>query len=250
MKSTKFKIVVPTYNTEQWITKCLYSIYSQQHQNYECLIINDASTDRTGNLIDDFLNKIKDQRFSVIHNQRNEKALKNIVNGFKILETKDEPDSVLMVIDGDDYLFCEYSLSLVDQIYQNSNALLTYGSFVQWPTGELSFDRQFPKEVIENNSYREYKFISSHLRTFKSKLWNSIRDEDLRDEDGEYFRTGWDVAFMIPMLEMASGRFQYVRNILYVYNRWNPISDDVINSSDQLRVDRLVRTRKKYSPIF
>ncbi len=250
MKSTKFKIVVPTYNTEQWITKCLYSIYSQQHQNYECLIINDASTDRTGNLIDDFLNKIKDQRFSVIHNQRNEKALKNIVNGFKILETKDEPDSVLMVIDGDDYLFCEYSLSLVDQIYQNSNTLLTYGSFVQWPTGELSFDRQFPKEVIENNSYREYKFISSHLRTFKSKLWNSIRDEDLRDEDGEYFRTGWDVAFMIPMLEMASGRFQYVRNILYVYNRWNPISDDVINSSDQLRVDRLVRTRKKYSPIF
>ena len=250
MKSTKFKIVVPTYNTEQWITKCLYSIYSQQHQNYECLIINDSSTDRTGNLIDDFLSKIKDPRFSVIHNQKNEKALKNIVSGFKSLGSKEEPDSVLMAIDGDDYLFCEYSLSLVDQIYQNSECLLTYGSFIQWPTGELSFDRQFPKEVIENNSYRDYKFISSHLRTFKSKLWNSIRDEDLRDEDGEYFRTGWDVAFMIPMLEMTGGRFQYIRNILYVYNRWNPISDDVINSSDQSRVDRLVRTRKKYSPIF
>lgn len=249
MKSTKFKIVVPTYNTEQWITKCLYSIYSQQHQNYECLIINDASTDRTGNLINDFLDKIKDPRFSVIHNQKNEKALKNIVNGFKILRTKEEPDSVLMAVDGDDYLFCEYTLNLVDQVYQNSECQLTYGSFVQWPNGELSFDRQFPKEVIKNNSYREYKFISSHLRTFKSRLWNSIRDEDLRDEDGEYFKTGWDVAFMIPMLEMSGGNFQYIRNILYVYNRWNPISDDVINASDQGRVDRLVRTRKKYDRI-
>jgi len=246
MNSTKFKIVVPTYNTEQWITKCLYSIFSQKHQNYDCLIINDASTDKTGVLIDDFLSKVKDSRFSVIHNQKNEKALKNIVEGFKILDSKNDPQSVLMVIDGDDYLFCEYSLSLVDQVYQKSNCLLTYGSFIQWPTGELSFDRQFPKEVIENNSYRDYMFISSHLRTFKSSLWNSIKDEDLRDEDGEYFRTGWDVAFMIPMLEMSGGRFQYIRNVLYVYNRWNPISDDVINSSDQSRVDRLVRTRNKY----
>jgi len=244
--TTKFKIVVPTYNTEKWIQRCLFSIRNQAHTNYECIIFNDASTDGTGQKIDEFINNFGDNRFSVVHNTENKKALKNIVEGFNQLGCKEDPESVLMVIDGDDYLFCEYSLSLVDQIYENNNPLLTYGSFIHWPTGEVSFPRIFPPEVIRDGSYRSYKFISSHLRTFKSHLWYSIKDEDLRDEDGEYFKTGWDVSFMIPMLEMSGGKFVYIPNILYVYNRWNPISDDVINAKDQARVDNLIRTRKSY----
>ena len=121
--------------------------------------------------------------------------------------------------------------------------------FAMWPTGELSFDRSFPNDVIKNNSYRNYKFVSSHLRTFKSYLWNSINDEDLRDVDGEYFKVGWDVAFMMPMLEMTGGKFTYIPNILYVYNRWNPISDDVINSQNQMRVDQLIRTKNPYQKL-
>lgn len=225
------------------------SIRTQTHAEYECIIYNDASTDRTGVMIDDFIKRFGDQRFRVIHNTENRKALANIVDGFNQLDSKNDPESVLMVIDGDDYLFCEYSLEQVAQYYDRMNVVLTYGSFIQWPTGELTFPRVFPQEVIENRAYRQHPFITSHLRTFKSKLWYEIKDEDLRDNDGSYFKTGWDVAFMMPMLEMAGKRFAYIPNILYVYNRWNPISDDVINSADQGRVDRLIRTRKRYSPI-
>jgi glycosyltransferase involved in cell wall biosynthesis len=247
--STRFKIVVPTYNTENWIQRCLLSIRNQVHTNFECIIYNDASTDQTGQKIDEFIRHFNDSRFSVVHNDTNRKALHNIINGFNELDAKSDPESVLMIVDGDDYLFCEYSLSLVDQAYNQSNALLTYGSFIHWPTGEVSFPRNFPPEVVRDNSYRSYKFISSHLRTFKSKLWYSIKDEDLRDEDGSYFKTAWDVAFMIPMLEMAAGRFVYIPNILYVYNRWNPLSDDVINSADQNRVDQLVRSKMPYGAL-
>jgi len=247
--TTKFKIVVPTYNTENWIQRCLFSIKNQVHLNYECIVINDASTDETGKKIDEFIQNFGDSRFSVVHNKENKKALYNIVEGFNLLKCKEEPETVLMIIDGDDYLFCEYSLSIVNQAYQKSNALLTYGSFIHWPTGEISFPRNFPLDVVSNNSYRSYKFISSHLRTFKSKLWYSIKDEDLRDVDGSYFKTAWDVAFMMPMLEMAAGRFIYIPNILYVYNRWNPISDDVINASDQNRVEQLVRSKAAYGAL-
>lgn len=245
----KFNLVVPAYNCEAWITKSLFSIKNQIHKNYQCVIYNDASTDNTGLLIDDFMKKHGDERFSVIHNDVNKKALHNIVEGFKKLNSEDEKESVLAVVDGDDYLFCEYSLKLVDQVYSKTNSMLTYGSFVMWPTGELSFDRSFPPEVIKNNSYRNYKFVSSHLRTFKSYLWNSINDEDLRDTNRDYFKVGWDVAFMMPMLEMTGGKFTYIPNILYVYNRWNPISDDVINSSEQIRVDQAIRLKKKYKPL-
>ena len=54
---------------------------------------------------------------------------------------------------------------------------------------------------------------------------------------------------MMPMLEMTGGKFTYIPNILYVYNRWNPISDDVINSQKQMRVDQLIRTKKPYQKL-
>ena len=246
----RFNIVVPTYNTEHWISRCLSSIQNQSHSEFRCVVYNDASTDNTGSAIDKYFSENPDSRFTVIHNKENRKALHNIVEGFKILETEKDPDSVLMVIDGDDFLFSEFSLEIVASVYRDYPVLLTYGNHIHWPTGQTRTNCEpFPEEVVVNNSYRDYKFVSSHLRTFKSKIWNAIRDEDLRDDDGNYFKTGWDVSFMIPMLEMSGGRHVFIPNVLYVYNRWNPISDDLINSHDQGRVDRLIRTKKRYERI-
>lgn len=245
----KFKIVVPTYNTESWIARCLQSIQVQTYENFECIVYNDASTDKTGEVIDSYFDHRPDSRFRVVHNKINCKALSNIVDGFRNLETEKEPESVLMVIDGDDFLFSEFVLEMVKGAYENMHPYLTYGNHAHWPTGQISLNCQpFPREVLRDRSFRNYKFVSSHLRTFKSKLWNAIKDEDLRDEDGEYYRVGWDVAFMMPMLEMAGqGRILSIPNILYCYNRFNPISDDVIRQSDQKRVEMRVRAMPSYS---
>lgn len=246
----KFKIVVPTFNTEKWIARCLLSIYTQAHQEWECVVINDASTDRTREAIDSLDFVKNDARFTVIHNQKNLKALKNIVEGYKILRTHEEPEAVLMVVDGDDFLFSEYALTIVQQAYEQTGCVLTYGNHVHHPTGGKSNCEPFPAEIVINNSFREYKFISSHLRTYKSKLWHMIADADLRDDNGEYYAVGLDVAIMLPMLEMAGTKLVFIPNILYCYNRFNPLSDDVINQSEQHRVEMRVRSSKKYRAAF
>lgn len=248
--SLNFKIVVPTYNSEKWIDKCLSSIMSQTYKNFQCVAINDCSTDATGVVMDKFSKSLGDERLSIIHNESNKKTLKNLIDGYRTLEADSDLDSVLVVVDGDDFLFSDCSLEIVESVYRKENVSLTYGSFIHWPTGELcKFSRVFPKDVIQNNAYRNHPFISSHLRTYKSYLWHAIKDEDLRDVDGEYFRVTCDMATMIPMLEMAGGNYFYISNILYVYNRSNPLSDDVINLSEQLRVNRLIGQRERYSPI-
>jgi hypothetical protein len=197
-------------------------------------------------VIDQYFKEFPDSRFRIIHNNVNVKALDNIVSGFKLLDTINEPDSVLMVIDGDDFLFSEFALEIVKQAYDQTNCLVTYGNHVHHPTGGLSNCQPFPVDVIKNRSFRQYKFVSSHLRTFKSKLWNSIRDEDLRDVDGKYYGVGWDVAFMMPMLEMSADRTLFIPNILYCYNRFNPLSDDQIRQPEQNRVEMRVRSGKSY----
>ena len=70
----KFKIAVPVYNAEEWIAKCLHSIAIQSHKEFECVVINDASTDNTGEVIDNLDFVKNDDRFTVIHNKENVKA--------------------------------------------------------------------------------------------------------------------------------------------------------------------------------
>lgn len=246
----KFKIVVPTYNTKDWIARCIHSIASQTYQDYECVIIDDASDDGTGQVIDEYVANLPNkEKFKIVHNENNVKALTNIVNGFNLLAAKDDPESVLMAIDGDDFLFSPFVLEIVKQAYEQTGCLLSYGNHVHYPTGGKSNCEQIPKQVYEENAFRKYKFVTSHLRTFKSKLWYSIRDEDLRDDDGNYYSVGWDVAFMMPMLEMSAERTLFIPNVLYCYNRFNPISDDVIRQSDQRRVEMKIRNSKPYERI-
>jgi glycosyltransferase involved in cell wall biosynthesis len=242
----KFKIVVPTYNAETWIRDCVVSIQNQVHTNFECVIINDASTDNTRDVLDNLDHIEADSRFTIVHNSKNVKALKNIVDGFNLLKSQDEPESVLMAIDGDDKLFSEYSLAIVNQAYTQTECLMSYGNHIHYPTGAKSNCEPIPSSVIDNNTFRDYKFVTSHLRTFKSKLWYQIRDEDLTDDDGNYYGVGWDVAFMMPMLEMSRERTLFIPNVLYMYNRFNPLSDDQIRQGDQHRVEMRVRKGSRY----
>tara|TARA_B100000212_G_scaffold336117_1_gene309014 strand:+ start:3539 stop:4294 length:756 start_codon:yes stop_codon:yes gene_type:complete len=243
----RMKIVVPTYNTEGWIARCLFSIYNQTFRNWECIIINDASTDRTGQVIDSLDFVKSDPRFKVQHNKQNVKALKNIVDGFVTLGCKEDPDCIMMVVDGDDFLFSEASLEIINQAYSNiPQLLLTYGNWIGYPDGTRSNCRAYPKEVVENYDYRQDLFYASHLRTFKSKLWYAIKDEDLRDESGDYFTAGWDFAFMVPMMEMAQERILFIDQVLYCYNRFNPISDFRVHSNKQQGAVAVTKKRSKY----
>mgnify|MGYP001209704744 CR=1 FL=1 len=242
----KLKIVVPTYNTENWIVRCLDSIYKQSYKNFECIIINDASTDSTKLKIDAYLESIQDNRFFVIHNTYNKKALRNIVEGFNWIKADKDPECVLMAIDGDDFLYSEMSLEIIAQVYDRFNPLLTYGNWVGWPFGGGSNNKPIPDLVHKMKNYRELPFAFSHLRTFKSKLWYNIDQNDLKDKDGKFYEVGWDVSFMLPMIEMAQERAIMIPNILYCYNRINPISDDKIRQQEQIAVDNEIRKKKPY----
>lgn len=58
-------IIVPVYNVEPYLTQCLDSILEQNLNEWECILVNDGSTDRSGAICDDY--SIKDERFRVIH---------------------------------------------------------------------------------------------------------------------------------------------------------------------------------------
>ena len=54
MENNKFVVVVPVYNAENFIEKCINSIISQDYDNYKLVVIDDCSTDNTNKILQDF----------------------------------------------------------------------------------------------------------------------------------------------------------------------------------------------------
>ena len=58
MGNELISIIVPVYNTEEYIRQCLDSILNQTYQNFECLLINDGSSDNSADICREFVAKI------------------------------------------------------------------------------------------------------------------------------------------------------------------------------------------------
>ena len=57
MNKLRYSIIVPAYNTEKYIDKCLKSIFSNTYKNFEVIIVNDGSTDKTEDIINKYIKK-------------------------------------------------------------------------------------------------------------------------------------------------------------------------------------------------
>lgn len=73
MKNPLISVIVPIYNVENYVGKCIESIISQDYSNIEVFLVDDGSTDSSGRICDDYA--AKDGRITVIH-QENQKASK------------------------------------------------------------------------------------------------------------------------------------------------------------------------------
>jgi len=239
-----FKIVIPAYNVDKWIATNIMSIRGQQYSDYEVILIDDISTDKT--LQSAYASVEEDSRFIIKENKEKCYALKNIVEGIKDLVPND--DDIIVLLDGDDWLKDRNVLSKIKEVYDNTNCLVTYGSYITYPEGIRAWNvSKYPQPVIENSSYREDpQWRASHLRTFKYGLWKKIKDEDFRDSTGEYYRMTWDMAIMFPLLEMSGQRHEYIQDALYIYNRSNPLNDDKVDHQLQISTERQIRAKKRY----
>ena len=240
---TRFHIVVPFYNAEKWIGKCIDSIKRQRHQNFICTLINDVSTDGSSETTIQTIGN--DSRFHLISNGEKRYALGNIA--YALERTECLLDDVVILLDGDDWFASSKTLYGLSEAYKSEDCLLTYGSYVYHPMGTRGVEpSEYPEEVIKNNAFRQDKWRASHLRTFKYNLWKELDHKDLKDKEGNYFKMTYDQAIMLPLLEMASERSKYIPDLLHVYNKENPLNIDKNKALEQSALAQKIRAKKPY----
>ena len=98
MKNPKISILLPTFNGETTIVETIESLLSQTCSNFELLICDDASTDRTLELI----NEISDSRISIFQNDKN-RGLADTLNN--LIQQSDPKSKYIAMAEHDDYYY-------------------------------------------------------------------------------------------------------------------------------------------------
>ena len=109
-KEHNFKIIVPFYNVEEWIGKCVKSIQLQKNKNFKCFLIDDISTDNSANVIENLISQ--DDRFVLIKNKEKKFALKNIFDA--ISDSGSDPEDIIVTLDGDDWFASKEVLNVLN----------------------------------------------------------------------------------------------------------------------------------------
>ena len=110
----KYSFIVPVYNTEKYLKRCLDSLVNQTYKGFEIIIVNDVSTDNSQIIIDEYINK-----YSNIYlvNQENQGLSEARNNGVKKVNGK-----YLIFVDSDDYVEKDL-LKTVDNNIENVDIL-------------------------------------------------------------------------------------------------------------------------------
>lgn len=185
----KISIIIPAYNVESYIERCISSILKQTYQNYEIIVINDGSTDNTL----DILNKLCscDKRIKVI-------SIKNGgVSNARNIGLDTATGDIISFVDADDYII-ENMIETMIRVFMQHKVQLVACSF-------LGNDKHPHGKQLYNRNGMLYETIDANL--FKGYIWNKYFKADIIRKNNIRFRND------IHMCEDMLFCLEYIQNI-------------------------------------
>lgn len=195
----KVSVIVPVFNTEKTLSKCLDSLINQTLSDIEIIIINDGSTDKTQTIINKYSKKDKRIKTYLIENA----GLGNARNQ----GIKHSTGKYISFVDGDDYI----ELDMLEQLY--NKAIEDNSDIV-----ECDFYWIFPNKtrLDKANYYADQANIMTDIRVM---VCNKLFKKELITSNNIKFPVGLkyeDIAFTYSILPYAK-KISYVPIAMYYY---------------------------------
>lgn len=217
MNKDKISIVVPIYNVEKFLPRCIDSLINQSYENIEILLIDDGSTDNCSKICDEYAYKYNN--IKVFHKKNG--GLSDARNyGIERVESE-----YIAFVDSDDFVDKDYCKILYKNLIEN-NADISICKFRE--TTESKIEEVIKQEVI--NIYSKFDAQQNILDTtnnlntittvawnklYKKKLWENIRYPKGKVNEDE---------FVIHHLIHNSNKVVYTNlELYYYYQRENSI---------------------------
>lgn len=155
-------IIIPVYNTEKYLRRCLDSIVAQTYKDFECILVDDGSTDGSVKLCDEYV--AKDNRFKDYHNQNGGPSKER---NFGLEHSKGE---YVLFIDSDDWLEKDALDNYANAINEYHSDIIKSGYEIDYPnkkTTRFCVD----KVIIPNN--KDDLFLNVEKSGYTGFIWNA-----------------------------------------------------------------------------
>lgn len=210
---TKVSIIIPVYNTAKYLPRCLDSILAQAHHNLEILLIDDGSTDQSGQIADDYAKE--DKRIKVIHQaNQGQSAARN--TGLQAATGE-----YISFIDSDDEIapaFIEKLLAAYGEGTSLSVCGIHYKRLRTHSAEDVYTSPLRPRRAAESAKAYILSLLATDGRMYSSvnKLYRSSIAKKLKFDESLNFAE--DTKFVLDYLSQAKGDIAAVLEPLYIYN--------------------------------
>lgn len=205
----KFSIIVPVYNVEKYLKKCLESIINQTYNEYEVIIVNDGSPDNSQEIIDEYVNKYPEKVKSYI---KQNGGLSDARNYGLNYVTGD----YVIFIDSDDYVKSDM-LETINKNIKNNEDIIGYGLITVNENYEeldstikVSFDTTDGENAILKLINARYAFETACTYAYSIKYW---KKNNYKFEVGKYHE---DFG-LIPRVIAKANTVKYLNYAGYYY---------------------------------
>lgn len=228
----KVSVIVPVYNNEKFLDKCLSNLIKQTLEDIEIICVNDGSGDSSEDILNKY--KQKDNRIIVV-SQENQGAGASRNNGMDIAKGE-----YISFVDADDWLERDALKKLYENADRNKSDMVLFNSIEHWPAGEKKERIYIPSDdaIDYYDLVFDYDYCKDLVMNSMFVVWSKIYKTSFLKENNIKFDTYKifnDVQFHIESM-LLSKRLSYVPEILYNYNKLNEDSLQTSKSNSNKRL--------------
>ena len=216
MEKELISIVVPIYNVELYLKRCIESIQRQTYSNIEIILVNDGSTDESGNICEEYAKA--DKRIKVIHKKNSGPSESRNIG----IDTA--TGIYIAFIDADDFIHEEF-VEKLHTLAKKNHAEIVICNYLRGKEEDFEkCNRQNKTEVIVYESTEMLQNWHGQYKHLETVIWNKLYKRDLFEKNRIRYPidciSGEDVQ-ITHLLVAGAKRIAITNEVLYYYYRNN-----------------------------
>lgn len=231
MADPKISIIVPVYNVERYLRRCLDSIAAQTFADWECICVDDGSPDGSGKILDEYA--ANDSRFRAIHKENGG------VSSARNAGLDAAKGEWIAFVDADDWVERDYLKSWYPAVEKNDYDIAFANIIDEFENHSVNITEEID-EIPHKNIPR---FLSQE---YLGGLWVTFIKRQLLFRNNVSFDNGiffWeDFLLKIQILSVAK-KALYVNKYVYHYNRMN--EESACQKISRKKCESMMRAVKK-----
>ena len=221
MSNPKISVIIPVYNAESTLRRCVDSVLSQTFTDFECLLINDGSKDKSGEICDEYA--AKDSRVRVFHKENGG------VSSARNIGLDNMRGEWVSFVDSDDYIDSNYLKFMHDEAIR-SDCSVVVCDFIEVKKASIRYCDAFDwsgNHPIDINTSSNSTLLNQAICYSTGVVWNTLISCALIKKHNLRFditlKYGEDTLFILEVFANSPKLF-HLKNALYTYDRRNETS--------------------------